>query len=72
MIDVDRSSLNISFISAVEFNMIAQRERKHRKSLQLYSLIITQIEQKLQHRTIIDVDEKHDLFVAVMIMKKVV
>ena len=36
----NKNSLNINFISATKFNVIAQRKRKQKKNLQLYSLII--------------------------------
>ena len=47
-------------ISAAIFNMLVQRERRQREDVQLYSLIINQIDRELKKRQIVKLSNNND------------
>ena len=58
--DEKESSMNIQMISAAIFNMLAQRERRQREDVQLYSLTIDQIDRELKKRQIVKSSNNDD------------
>ena len=59
-------------ISAAIFNMLAQRERRQREDVQLYFLIIDQIDRELKKRqTVKSSNNDNDVAISSLIINKI-